>query len=166
MGIATSLLSLIPQGVLQGSSSSNVRKRRFLVLRIPSLQGKAYRCLLPCNFGRSIPLLSQRYNVCWRTQVYREPQCNPHDAIRTMQSSRCNPHDTICTMQSTRYNLHNAHDAIRAMQSHSQSAHLHDGHNSHDGYDGHDGYGNHDGHEGLGSHDGHGLTGSLRPRGP
>ena len=91
-----------------------------------------------------------------------------HDAIRTMQSTRCNPHDVVRTMQSTRYNPHDAYDAIRAMQSQSQSTHLHDGCNGHDGYDGYDGYGNHDNHKGHKGHDATEAmmaTGSLRPPG-
>ena len=118
MGIATSRSSLIPRGVLQGSSSSNVRKRRFLVQCIPSLQGRAYSCLRSRNFGQSIPPFLQCHNVCQCTQVYREPRwarCNPHDTICTMQSARCNPHDTIYTMQSVQCTRCNPYDTIRMM---------------------------------------------------
>ena len=81
---------------------------------------RAYSCLRPRNFGRSIPPLLQRHNVCRHTQVYREPRwtrCNPHDAIRTMQSARCNLYDAIRTMQSAQCNPHNTIRTMHMIQS-------------------------------------------------
>ena len=68
--------------------------------------------------------------------------CNPHNAIRTIQSSRCNPHDAIsrinlhCSIPRgstqdaiSKCNLHDVipcNDTIRTMQSHTKQFNPHD----------------------------------------